>query len=110
MYIIACYKIIIMIPVSIFIVLLKHRHVWFQVRILRHSNINPLIGACLEPNRVCVVNGYCNKGSLRDVLQSRHMTVDKIFTAAFATDIVQVNVSSVICTCNIICHLSYVHV
>jgi guanylate cyclase len=60
------------------------------VRVLRHSNINSLIGACLEPSKVCIVVNYCAKGSLRDVLQSRHITMDKIFTTAFASDIVQV--------------------
>lgn len=61
-----------------------------QVRLLRHQNIVSLIGACLEPNHICVVIGYCSKGSLRDVLQSRHITMDKIFATAFASDIVQV--------------------
>ncbi len=57
---------------------------------MRHPNVMSLIGACVEPNRTCVVIGYCGKGSLRDVLQSRHVTLDKIFTSAFANDIAQV--------------------
>ena len=63
----------------------------FQVRALRHVNVMSLVGACVEPNRTCVIMGYCGKGSLRDILQSRHVTLDKIFTSSFAHDIVQVN-------------------
>ena len=57
---------------------------------MRHLNVNSLIGACLEPTRVSIVNAYCNKGSLRDILQNRHVTMDKLFTTAFANDIAQV--------------------
>ena len=63
----------------------------FKVRLLRHSNINSLIGACVEPNKVCIVYGYCGKGSLRDVLQSRHITMDRIFATAFSSDIIHVS-------------------
>lgn len=59
------------------------------MRGLRHPNLASFIGACVEPTKVCVVTGYCSKGSLRDVLQNRHVNMDKMFTIAFANDIVQ---------------------
>ena len=63
---------------------------------MRHTNVIQFIGACLEPNRVCIVMEYCSKGSLRDVIQNRHVSLDKIFTISFANDIVQVTQGVVI--------------
>lgn len=34
------------------------------LREIRHDNINPFIGAAVEPNRVQIVSEYCHKGSL----------------------------------------------
>jgi serine/threonine protein kinase len=61
-----------------------------QTRALQHPNINPLLGACIEPSKICTLSLYCPKGSLRDILQSRHVILDKVFTISFAIDIAQV--------------------
>lgn len=34
------------------------------MREIRHDNINPFIGAAVEPTRVQIVTEYCHKGSL----------------------------------------------
>lgn len=34
------------------------------MREIRHDNINPFIGAAVEPNRIQIVSEYCHKGSL----------------------------------------------
>lgn len=59
------------------------------VRKLRHSNLNPFIGACIEPNKICVVSQYCNKGSLQDVLENDNIKLDWIFRLSFSHDIAQ---------------------
>ncbi|GFO25490.1 guanylate cyclase [Plakobranchus ocellatus] len=35
------------------------------LRELRHDNINAFIGACVEPPHICIITGYCSKGSLQ---------------------------------------------
>lgn len=39
------------------------REIW-QMREIRHVNINPFIGATVEPNRILIVTEYCHKGGL----------------------------------------------
>ena len=34
------------------------------MREIRHDNINPFIGAAVEPNRIRIISEYCYKGSL----------------------------------------------
>ena len=44
----------------------------FQMRDIRHDNLTPFIGACVESPNICVISQYCSKGSLQvSVLQSR---------------------------------------
>jgi hypothetical protein len=61
-----------------------------QIRSLRHSNLNTVLGACVEPNHICIVSVYCSKGSLLDVLQNDNIRLDRIFKTSFASDIAQV--------------------
>ncbi|XP_052805172.1 atrial natriuretic peptide receptor 1-like isoform X4 [Mya arenaria] len=58
-----------------------------EIRQLNHRNINPLVGACVEPLKVCLLAVYCPKGSLQDVLENDNIKLDQIFKVAFATDI-----------------------
>ena len=37
---------------------------YFQIRELGHENINPFIGACIDPPNICIMTTYCPKGSL----------------------------------------------
>lgn len=64
-----------------------------QTRALQHPNINALLGACIEPSKICTLSLYCTKGSLRDILQSRRVILDKVFSVSFAIDITQVGTS-----------------
>ena len=34
------------------------------MRELRHENINPFLGACIDPPNICILTAYCPKGSL----------------------------------------------
>ena len=44
----------------------------FQIRELSHENINPFIGACIDPPNICIITTYCPKGSL-EVSRRNHM-------------------------------------
>jgi hypothetical protein len=35
------------------------------MREVRHENLNPFLGACVEPGNICIVTNYCPKGSLQ---------------------------------------------
>jgi len=37
----------------------------YAMKQLSHDNMSRLIGACIEPGRVCIVTPYCSRGSLR---------------------------------------------
>jgi len=39
------------------------------MRTLRHPNIVEFLGACVEPNRMCIITEYLSNGSLEDVLE-----------------------------------------
>ena len=62
-----------------------------QIRRLSHVNLNPVVGACVEPQHVSIVTEYCSKGSLQDVLENENIKLDRIFTISFATDIAEVS-------------------
>ncbi|XP_060600453.1 atrial natriuretic peptide receptor 1-like isoform X2 [Ruditapes philippinarum] len=58
-----------------------------EIRNLSHRNINPMIGACIDPMKACVLSIYCPKGSLQDVLENDNIKLDQIFKVSFASDI-----------------------
>ena len=38
---------------------------FFQMRDIRHENINMFIGACTEPGNILIVTQYASKGSFQ---------------------------------------------
>ncbi|KAK2155393.1 hypothetical protein LSH36_241g02011 [Paralvinella palmiformis] len=60
-----------------------------EVMNLHHTNLNVILGACVEPNHIFVVSEYCSKGSLQDVLENENIRLDRIFNISFASDIAQ---------------------
>ena len=43
---------------------------------MRHPNIVMFIGACLRPPNLCIVTEYMAKGSLREVLRDKSISLD----------------------------------
>ncbi|XP_070580962.1 guanylate cyclase 32E-like [Ptychodera flava] len=59
------------------------------VRDLRHDNINPFIGACVDHPHICIINEYCPRGSLQDILENDEIKLDNMFTASLISDIIK---------------------
>ncbi|XP_076458574.1 speract receptor-like [Babylonia areolata] len=59
------------------------------MRELRHDNINPFIGACIDSPSILIVSAYCTKGSLQDILANEDMQLDSMFIASLVHDIVR---------------------
>ncbi|KAL8614638.1 hypothetical protein ACOMHN_037490 [Nucella lapillus] len=59
------------------------------MRELRHDNINPFIGACIDSPSVLIVTAYCAKGSLQDILANDDLQLDSMFISSLVNDIVR---------------------
>ncbi|KAK9513104.1 hypothetical protein O3M35_001368 [Rhynocoris fuscipes] len=56
---------------------------------LRHDNINPFIGACVDAPNICIVTEYCARGSLKDILQNGVVELNNMFIASLVGDILR---------------------
>uniref|UniRef100_A0A8C4RZG8 Guanylate cyclase n=1 Tax=Erpetoichthys calabaricus TaxID=27687 RepID=A0A8C4RZG8_ERPCA len=73
--------------------IIKNEKVKWKVNIsldwkLRHDNLVPFLGACIDPPTICLVSMYCKKGSLKDILKNVDIELDWMFKLSFAYDIV----------------------
>ncbi|XP_077977730.1 atrial natriuretic peptide receptor 2-like [Glandiceps talaboti] len=57
------------------------------MRDLQYENLNPFIGACIEPGNICLLSQYCKKGSVQDVLENDNIKLDDTFKMSIAIDI-----------------------
>ncbi|KAI1290380.1 Guanylate cyclase 32E [Halotydeus destructor] len=55
---------------------------------IHHDNINPFIGACIEPNTVSIFTEYCAKGSLANILENEDIKLDLMFIASLCFDLI----------------------
>ncbi|KAL4235759.1 hypothetical protein ACF0H5_004151 [Mactra antiquata] len=58
-----------------------------EVRECDNSNLCKFVGACLDPSLMCIVNEYCAKGSLSDVLLNEEVPLNWAFRFSFEGDI-----------------------
>ncbi|XP_064612574.1 atrial natriuretic peptide receptor 1-like [Liolophura sinensis] len=55
---------------------------------LKHDNVNPFIGACVDPKNPCTLTMYCEKGSLQDILENDNIQLDSIFKESLIFDLI----------------------
>ncbi|GFT69472.1 guanylate cyclase 32E [Nephila pilipes] len=67
----------------------KIRKKKLQIREMRHENINPFIGAGVDPPNICILTLYCARGSLQDVLKNTDIHLDMMFIASLVMDLVK---------------------
>ncbi|XP_062588637.1 receptor-type guanylate cyclase Gyc76C-like [Saccostrea cucullata] len=59
------------------------------MRELRHDNVNPFIGSCIDAPYILIVTAYCPKGSLQDILENDDIQLDLMFIASIVFDIIR---------------------
>lgn len=56
---------------------------------MRHENLLPFIGACVDHNHLAIVSAYCARGSLHDVLANRDLHLDGMFVSSLVSDLLK---------------------
>ncbi|XP_076309160.1 guanylate cyclase 32E-like isoform X2 [Tachypleus tridentatus] len=59
------------------------------IRDIQFDNINPFVGACVDPPNICIITEYCSRGSLKDILENEDVKLDNMFIASLIGDIVR---------------------
>ena len=62
----------------------------FQMKEFSHENINAFIGATFGEGKLFLIEAYCSKGSLQDILMEDEIKLDWMFKASLINDIVNV--------------------
>ncbi|XP_064634469.1 atrial natriuretic peptide receptor 1-like [Lineus longissimus] len=57
------------------------------MRDLGHENMNPFIGACVDPPNFAVLFAYCAKGSLVDIIENDDIKLDLLFKRSLIQDL-----------------------
>ncbi|CAH2235137.1 jg16128 [Pararge aegeria aegeria] len=60
-----------------------------QMRELRHENLTPFVGVCVETGVACIATAYCSRGSLATVLEDRDLHLDDMFVASLVADLLR---------------------
>ncbi len=61
-----------------------------QMRELRHDNLVPFLGACLEHDGIVILMPFCSRGGLDDVLRNEDYSLDNMFVASLVQDLIKV--------------------
>lgn len=59
------------------------------MRDMRHDNICPFIGACIDRPHISILMHYCAKGSLQDILENDDIKLDSMFLSSLIADLVK---------------------
>lgn len=60
-----------------------------KMRDLQDEHIARFIGVCIEQGNSCIVTEFCQKGSLKDVLENDKVKLDSMFKSSLMQDIVK---------------------
>ncbi|PSN36852.1 Guanylate cyclase 32E [Blattella germanica] len=60
-----------------------------QIREVRHENLIPFIGACVDHGNLSILTAYCARGSLEDVLANKDLHLDNMFVSSLVSDILK---------------------
>ena len=60
------------------------------MRELRHNNVNSFIGACPDQHSITLVTEYCDRGSLKDILENMDIKLDEMFISSLVHDLIKV--------------------
>ncbi|XP_071951997.1 speract receptor-like [Antedon mediterranea] len=59
------------------------------VRDIRHDNLCPFIGACVDSPNMAILMKYAAKGSLQDILEAEDIKLDNMFLSSLLADLVK---------------------
>ena len=62
---------------------------YIQMRDLRHENLVPFIGACVETNNIAILTQLCARGNLNNVLNNTDYPLDNMFIASLIGDLIK---------------------
>ena len=77
------------------VVILKHhlkQHAHFQMKEVSHDNLNVFVGACYGEKEVSLLDNYCSKGSLQDILLDYDIKLDWMFKQTLINDLTTVSI------------------
>lgn len=60
-----------------------------KMRDLSHEHLTRFEGACIDNMRTCILTEYCPKGSLRDILLNRDLSLDWMFKYSLMNDLIK---------------------
>ncbi|ODN00531.1 Speract receptor [Orchesella cincta] len=61
----------------------------FQLREIRHENLNAFIGACVFDEGLLLVYEYCSRGSIKDILENGDLKLDDMFVSSLVGDLLR---------------------
>jgi atrial natriuretic peptide receptor A len=62
----------------------------FQLREIRHENLNAFVGACWAEEGLVLVSEYASRGSVADILDNKDIKLDGMFVASLLGDLLRV--------------------
>jgi hypothetical protein len=63
----------------------------FQLKDLRHENINPLLGFFCDSGMFAIVTEFCSRRSLEDLLTNEDVKLDWMFKSSLLLDLIKVD-------------------
>ncbi|CAG7826833.1 unnamed protein product, partial [Allacma fusca] len=59
------------------------------LREIRHENLNAFIGACLYDEGILLIQEYCSRGSIKDILDNGDLKLDDMFVSSLMGDLLR---------------------